>query len=181
MLLIILEFIKKHYKGFAAGALVLFLCLHVKSCEDEKIAAKNSPLPPNVTEKITVKNNTVTIQTPTTIKTISGVREGTLTIMKDGNTKLDLKDHGFVLNPIIGFGANGTGMKGIVGAELYYYKKLDLIGGVAADQDLSHAGAFVALGYCPENKFFHNSTFWIGPMMDVSGSKGIAAGVAVRI
>jgi hypothetical protein len=181
MLLIIFEFIRKHYKAFAAGALVLFLCLHVKSCEDEKIAAKSSPLPPNVTEKITVKNNTVTIQTPTKTQTINGAREGSITIMKDGKVVTSIKNHGFVLNPILGIGVNNTGVKGIVGAEIYYWNKLDVIGGMGADTYLSHTALFAALGYCPENRFFHNTNFWIGPMLDVTGSKGVMAGVSVRI
>jgi hypothetical protein len=185
------NFIKLHWKVVLAAIFGAIFFAKAQGCYHRVFPPKNpisgpttptvQPLPKDDKERIIVKNNEVQITTPNGTQTVNGSRGVTVDIKKDDTIKVTPATHGFVLNPIIGFGINNTGVKGIVGAELYYYNKLDFIGGMGADNYLNHTAAFVAIGYCPESKVLHNTNFWIGPMLDVTGSKGIIAGVSVRI
>jgi hypothetical protein len=185
------DFVVKYWKQLLLVGLGAFLTLKAQGCAHKLFPPKTpvsgpsspttKPLPKNDTEQIVVKNNEVEVTTTKGTTVVNGSRGVTVDVKKDGTVQVTPKTYGFVLNPLIGFGANNTGMKGIVGAEIFYYKKLDLIGGLGADKYFNHTAAFIAAGYCPENKFFHNTTFWIGPMLDVNGTRGLMVGLAVRI
>jgi hypothetical protein len=187
----IFNFIKLHWKVVLAAVLGAVFFAKAQGCYHRVFPSKQpvsgpstpavKPLPKDDRERIVVSNNTVEVTTSRGTTSVNGSRGVTVDVKKDGTIQVTPKTHGFVLNPLIGFGVNNTGLKGIVGAEIYYYKKLDLIGGMGADQYLSHTAIFVAIGYCPENKLLHNTNIWIGPMLDVTGSKGVMAGVTVRI
>src|SRR5450631_903594 len=127
--------IKLRYKIGSVVALLLgvfFWGYHVR-----KPKPVPGPLPANVTEIVSVKNGTVTIQTPLHTKTISGVREGTLTLMKDGTSKLDIRTYGFEHQVGMDGFINSDG--GALGLDLryFYYKQFD---------------ALIGLGYSPLNK-----------------------------
>ena len=185
------NFILKYWKQLLLVGLGVFLTLKVQGCAHKLFPSKNpnlspstpvvAPLPKNDKERIIVNGNQVIVQTPTSTQVVNGSRGATVEVTKDNKIVVTEKTHGFVLNPLIGFGGNNTGMKGVVGAEIYYYKKLDLIGGMGADKYLNHTAVFIALGYCPENKWLHNTTFGVGPSIDFGSIRGIMFIAAVRI
>ena len=165
--------------------------LHLKGCHKKGTTNPSNPtnvkLPITDKEEIIVSNNQVQVVSrnasgQTVVKTVTGTRGAKVEVKKDGTIKVTEKTHGWALNPMLGAGINSTGPKAVIAYEIYYYKKLDLIGGMGADKFFSHTAFFAAVGYTPINKFFHgNTSFWIGPMMDVGGGKGVMAGFALRI
>jgi len=187
----ILNWAKAHWKQLLLVLLGVFLTLKMQSCvgcrkpNGTPVSGPStpvvSPLPKNDKERVIVNGNQVIVQTPTDVKVVTGTRGAVVEVTKDNKIIVKEKTHGFVLNPLIGFGGNNTGMKGVVGAEVYYYKKLDLIGGMGADKYLEHTSVFVALGYTPQTKILHNTILWGGPSIDLAGVRGIMVGVAVRI
>ncbi len=161
MIILIIEFIKRHYKGFLSGLGILWLCLYVRACTKAQEEAKHSPLPPNVIERVTVKHGVVTLQTPSGLKHIAGVREGSLTIYKDGTSKLDVKTSGFEHS----LGMNGFVNRdgGALGLDFrgYYWKKADLMVGLGFSPKTSKLDCWFGVGYqLPEP--FSNTSFYIG-------------------
>jgi hypothetical protein len=188
----IFNFLKLHWKVVLAAILgaVFFAkaqgCYHKVFPSTQPISGPTSPttqptLPKNDKEQVIVKNNQVQIVTSKGTQTVSGSRGVTVDIRKDDTVKVTPKIHGWVLNPMIGFAGNNTGIKGTLGAEFYFYKKLDFLGGLGADKYFSHTALFVGSGYTPENQFFHNTSFWIGGSIDVKAAKSVIAGISVRI
>ena len=136
----------------------------------------SGPLAPNVTEKVTVKNGTVTIQTPSRTKSISGIREGSLTIMKDGTSKLDVKTNGW---------EHEVGMNGFINADggalgldlrVYYYKKVDIMSGLGYAPRTRRLDAWIGLGYTPQTSWISNTTIFVG----YSVHNNPIAGISVR-
>lgn len=188
----IFNFLKLHWKVVLAAILGAVFVLKAQGCAHKLFSSKkpisgpSSPisqpvLPKNDKEQVIVKNNQVQIVTATGTQTVNGSRGVTVDIRKDGTIKVTPKTHGWVLNPMLGIAGNNTGLKGTLGAEIYFYKKLDVLGGIGADKYFSHTAGFIGCGYTPENNFFHNTSFWIGGSIDVKVTKSIIAGVSVRI
>ncbi len=157
-----LNFIQKHYKGFLSGAGILALCLYVRGCTKAQEEAKHSPLPPNVVERVSVSHGVVTLQTPSGLKRILGVREGSLTIMKDGTSKLEVKTSGFEHE----IGMNGFVNRdgGALGLDLraYYWKKVDLMVGVGFAPRTERFDAWLGVGYTFQTSWVSNTTAFIG-------------------
>jgi hypothetical protein len=186
------NFTVKHWKQLLLVGLGAFLALKVQGCAHKlfppkkPVSGPSSPatgpvLPKNDREEIIVTPNKTTVVTSSGTQTVTGTRGATIDVTNNGKIIVKEKTHGFVLNPMLGIAVNNTGLKGVVGTEVYFYKKLDLIVGLGADKYISHTSGFVAIGYTPQNKFFHNTSFWIGPSIDLNNTKSIIAGVAVRI
>ena len=187
------NFIKLHWKAILMALGVFFLLNSARGCYHKIVPSKpnsgpttpvSKPLPKDVKEIIKVDDthNTTTITNDKGTTTINGSRETTIEVKKDGQIVVKNKTLGFCLNPMLGIGGNNTGIKGIVAAELFYYKKLDLISGIGADRYISHTALFLAVGYTPQNSILHgNTSFWVGPSIDVVGGRGVMFGVAVRI
>lgn len=184
----IYNFIKLHWKIVLAAILgaVFFAkaqgCYHKVFPPKTPVSGPSAPiLPKNDKEQIVVKDNQVQITTPKGTQTVDGTRGVIVDVKKDGTVKVTPKTHGWVLNPMLGFAGNNTGIKGTIGAEFYFYKKLDVLGGLGADKYISHTALFLGTGYTPENKFFHNTSFWIGGSIDVKATKSVIIGTSVRI
>ncbi len=176
MLITVTEFIKRHYKGFLSGAGILALCLYVRGCTKEQEEAKHSPLPPNVVERVSVKNGTVTLQTQSGLKRISGVREGSLDIMKDGTTKLSVKTNGWEHEVGMNGFVNRDG--GALGLDLraYYWKKVDLMVGLGYSPKTDRFDAWIGVGYTPQTSWVSNTTAFVG----YSVRNNIVAGISVK-
>ena len=170
------DFLKRHYKGFLSGLAVLALCLYVRGCTKEQDEAKHSPLPPNVVERVSVKHGTVTLETQSGLKKISGVREGSLTIYKDGTSKLDVKTHGWEHEVGMNGFVNSDG--GALGLDLraYYWKKADLMVGLGYSPKTDRFDLWVGLGYTPQTSWVSNTTFFVG----YSVHNNPVAGISVR-
>ena len=176
MITLIVTFVQKHYKGFLAGAGILGLCLYVRGCTKAQEEIKNSPLPPNVSEKVSIKNGVVTIQTPTGVKHISGVREGTLTIMKDGTDKLDIRTYGWEHEVGMNGFINDAG--GAVGLDLryFYYKNFDALLGIGYGPKNKSLDIWAGIGYTIHTTWMSNTTVFIG----YSVRNNPVAGLSVR-
>lgn len=170
------EVVKAHWRGFLLGAFIVALCLKVQSCTKEHIAAKNSPLPPDIAEKVSIKNGKVTIQTPTTTKTVSGVREGSITIGKDGKVKLDIRTKGWEHQ--IGMNGYFNGTNAGLGLDLryFYYKQFDAMAGVGFLPQTKRLDGWLGLGYTPVTSWTSNTTLFVG----YSAARTVVAGVSVR-
>ena len=186
----VLNFIKLHWRAILMTLGVFFLLNSARGCyhkivPQKPISGPSSPttpiLPKGDTEQIVVKNNEVQVTTQKGTTVTNGNRGVTIDVKKDGSIVVTPKTHGFVLNPMLGAAVNNTGVKGVLGTELYFYKKLDLLGGIGVDKYLSHTSLFLALGYTPESKWIHNTSIWIGPSIDTTGTKSLIVGVSVRI
>ncbi len=169
-----IEFIKQHYKGFLSGAGILALCLYVRGCTKDQEEAKHSPLPPNVVERVSVKNGVVTIQTPSGLHKVSGVREGSLSIMKDGTSKLDIKTSGFEHQVGMNGFINADG--GALGLDLraYYYKNLDVMVGLGYAPRTERLDFWLGIGYTINTSWVSNSTVFIGYSIHSTPVAGIS-------
>ena len=194
ILIKILELGKKYWKLLLAASLGALFLLRAQGCYYKVFPPKNTGSDPNKAvvvvlpkgdkEVITVNptNGTTTVTTGKGTTTVNGTRGTTIEVKTDGTVKVTEKTIGFCHNIMIGAAANNTGMKGTVGLEWFFYKRLDLISGLGADKYLSHTALFTALGYTPVNKIFHgNTSIWIGGSYDANANKSIIAGVSVRI
>lgn len=187
------NFIFKYWKQLLLVGLGAFLTLKVQGCAKKlfpgktPISGPSSPttpkLPKGDKEVITVDDtkHTTTITTDKGTTVVNGSRQTTIEIKNNGKVVVHNKTHGLCLNPMLGAGVNNTGAKGILAAEIGYWNKLDVVGGMGADKYLAHTAFFIAPGYTPNTKFFHNTSFFVGPMIDVKGNKGIFLGFAARI
>lgn len=135
-----------------------------------------SPLPNNVAEKVSIKNGVVTIQTPKDIKRISGVREGSLTIMKDGTSKLDVRTFGWEHQIGMDGFVNADG--GAVGLDLryFYYKQFDALLGIGYGPRTQKLDTWLGIGYTLRTSWISNTTLFIG----YSVRNNPIAGLSVR-
>lgn len=162
-------------------------CYH-KIVPQKPISGPSAPivpvLPKDDKEIITTNptNGTTTVTNANGSTTVTGTRGTTIEIKKDGTVKVTEKTIGFCHNIMIGAAVNNTGVKGTVGLEWFFYKKLDVLSGVGADKYLSHTAGFTSIGYTPVNKIFHgNTSFWLGGSIDTTGTKSVITGFSVRI
>lgn len=145
---------KLHHYATVAGAtiLVIFSLLGLKSCQtkrDETIASTS--LKAGVQEKIIVNPSKHTI----TVISDKGTQLITLPdhpsiieILKTGKVKITAPQWGYELDPFLGaaFSLHG-GLLG-AGADLFYYKKLDLgMGFMPNPSYMQDTGLFVAVSY----------------------------------
>jgi hypothetical protein len=187
------NFVKLHWKVVLAAILGALFVLKAQGCYHKLVPSKpnsgpssptTKPLPKGDKEVITVNptNGTTTVTTGKGTTTVNGTRGTTIEVKTDGTVKVTEKTIGFCHNIMIGAAVNNTGVKGTVGLEWFFYKRLDLISGIGADKYLSHTAVFTGIGYTPVNKIFHgNTSIWIGGSMDTTATKSIMAGFSVRI
>ncbi len=175
-ILSILDFIKRHYKGFLSGLAVLAFGLYVRGCTKEQEEAKHSPLPPNVVERVSVKHGIVTLETQSGLKRISGVREGSLTLMKDGTSKLEVKTNGWEHEVGMNGFVNRDG--GALGLDLraYYWRRLDAMVGLGYAPRTERIDLWLGLGYTLQNSWISNTTIFVG----YSIRNNPIAGISVR-
>lgn len=166
--------IKLRYKLGALLALLLGLWVLVKT--HPKGIVLSEPLPNNVAEKVSVKNGIVTIQTPKGIKHISGVREGSITLMKDGTSKLDVRTFGWEHQIGMNGFVNTDG--GAVGLDLrfFYYKQFDVMLGLGYGPRTQKMDTWLGIGYTPHTSWMSNTTIFLG----YSVRNNPVAGVSVR-
>jgi hypothetical protein len=178
MLIKILELLKKYWKLALALAFAGVVAFKVHGCDKKHMQPPTQVvLPPKDKEQIIVKNNEVTVITQKGTTVTNGSRGVTIDVKKDGSVVVTPKTHGFVLNPMLGAGINSTGPKITVGAEVYYYKKLDLLVGIGADKYIANTVGFAGIGYTPESKWIHNTSFYVG----YASNHSVMAGFAIRI
>lgn len=165
--------IKFRYKIGAFFALIAGLWILVKTHPKGLVPG---PLPANVAEKVSVKNGVVTIQTPKGTKSISGVREGTLTLMKDGTSKLDIRDYGWEHQVGMDGFVNADG--GALGLDLryFYYKQFDALIGLGYAPLNKRLDIWAGIGYTIHTTWMSNTTVFIG----YSVKNNPVAGVSVR-
>ena len=168
--------IKRHWKGFLIGVGVLILYLQVQSCTKAKTEAKNSPLPPGVKEVISVSHGEVTIQTKTSVKHISGVRSGKLSIKDDNTTVLETKDKGF--EHALGFDGAIAKDGWALGLDLRwgYWKSIDGLIGVNYYPRPKALDIWTGAGYTFNNSWISNTTIFIG----YSVRQNVLSGISVK-
>jgi hypothetical protein len=165
---------KLRYKILAILSVLLGVFLYGRHTRKPKPVS--GPLPENVSEKVTVKNGVVTVQTPTGTKAISGVREGTLTLMKDGTSKLDIKTFGW--EHLVGMDGFINGDGGALGLDLryFYYKQFDALLGVGYAPLNKRLDFWAGIGYTPKTTWVANTTVFAG----YSVHNNFVAGLSVR-
>ncbi len=169
-----LQNIKLRYKlGFPI--LLLALVFMFGRCS-KKPKPVSGPLPDNVSERVTVKNGVVIVQTPTGTKAVSGVREGTLTIMKDGTSKLDIRAFGWEHQVGMNGFINNDG--GALGLDLryFYYKQFDALLGVGYAPLNKRLDIWAGIGYTIRTSWISNTTIFVG----YSVHNNPVAGISVR-
>jgi hypothetical protein len=153
---------------------VVFLC---GRCG--KIAVRNPhqpiALPNNETERITVDpdSHTITIQTPNGIRTETlPDRKSIFDVSNNGTVKVTSAQMGFEHHPFIGWQVSNQGRL-CVGADLWYFKKLDLGIGVASKLGEGTPVALAKLSY----------NFWSNCQMALTYDTGAHIGgmLSVRI
>jgi hypothetical protein len=126
--------VRLRYKLALVGAVLLAVLVWVSGYRHgHQAGATSGPnaspiLPKNDTEQITVDPGThrITILTPSGPKTETlPDRPSTFDIHKDGTVTISSKQLGFETKPFIGIGL-GEGVRVYAGADLGYFKRLDL-------------------------------------------------------
>jgi len=176
----VLTFIKTYWKQLLLVALGVFAALNFQSCYHKVFPPKppvtSTPLPPDVKYRVTVKGDTVIVQTPTSTKTTTGVRGGVLDITNDGKINLKVQDKGwetrFGLNGYIGSEGGAFG----VDFRPFYWKRLDLMLGAGYMPKSEQLDCWLGVGYTPTTAVFSNTTIFVG----YSVRKSPVAGVSVR-
>ncbi len=134
MINIIFDFIKRHYKGFLAGAGIIGLMLYVRGCTKAQEEIKNSPLPPNVVARITVDptRHHLRIQQRSgkPVDTFLSDHPSTFEITSSGQVKVSSPQFGFEHKFFFGLTVSDNLRVG-AGLDGFYFKKLDLGLGVA--------------------------------------------------
>ena len=110
------------------------------------------------------------------IETITGIRDASMTVTKDGEVKTYAPTKGFVFEPGLSIGMDNQDVLLGLDAQFFYWRRLGLIGGVSAPP---HSGlrikdlrAHIALGY----DLISNTSVYIG--YNIKGS--IQAGCRLR-
>lgn len=185
------DFVVKYWRQLLFVGLGAFLMLKAQGCyhkvfpSKQPVSGPTTPVLPKGDKEVITTNPTEGTTTITTDKgstTVTGTRGTTIEVKKNGQVVVHEKTIGFCHNLMIGAAVNNTGVKGIVGLEWFFYKKLDVISGLGADKYLSHTAGFTSIGYSPVNRIFHgNTSFWVGGSIDTTGTKSVMTGFSVRI
>src|SRR5229473_7954622 len=151
------DFVVKYWKQLLFVSLGAFLMLKAQGCYHKVFPPKNpisgpsnptvKPLPKDDKERIVVDptHGTTTITDDKGTTVVTGTRETVVDIKKNGQVVVHEKTIGFCHNLAVGAGINNTGVKGTLGLEWFFYKRLDLISGIGADKYLSHTALFTAI------------------------------------
>jgi hypothetical protein len=132
---------------FKIGIAVIVLGVVFLWGKCSKIKPPQIVLPPNVTEEVTVNpgNHTLTVTTTTGSHTvILPDHVSVIDLGTDGKLTVKSPQYGLEMKPFLGWGYEGGGAV-ILGADLAYFKKLDL--GVAAYGWTGRAKPAVSLSY----------------------------------
>ncbi len=181
MLLVnVLAFVKSYWKQIILVTVGVIATLNIQSCYHKIFPPKPSPvsttLPSNVKYRVTVKGDSVTIQTPTGTKTIVGVRGGTLDITTDDKIDLKVRDKGW--DPRFGFNGYIGSDGGAFGFDFrpFYWKRVDLLTGIGYMPKKEQLDCWFGVGYTPATSMFSNTTVFVG----YSVRKSPVAGISVR-
>lgn len=167
---------KLRYKLLSVATVVGAIFLFGRCSRSPRGSKSPTVLPDNVAERVSVKNGVVTVQTPTSFKQISGVREGVLLIMKDGTSKLDIRTYGF---------EHQLGMNGFINADggalgldvrYFYYKNFDTLLGMGYAPLNKRLDIWAGIGYTIHTSWMSNTTIFIG----YSLHNNPIAGISVR-
>jgi hypothetical protein len=151
--------VRLRYKLALVGAVLLAVFVWVSGYRQGHKSPATSGLnaslvlPKNDTEQITVDPGThrITILTPSGTKTETlPDRPSTFDIHKDGTVTINSKQLGFETKPFIGLGL-GEGVRVYAGADLAYFKRLDLGLGMSSQRlsigDLTDIRGLVKVSY----------------------------------
>jgi hypothetical protein len=133
-------------------------------------------LKPDEKGRLTVEGNKVTITTDKGTKEINGVRHTDVTLKKDGSVVLNVREKGFMFEPGLSASITDNGPRAGVDVGFAYWRRLDLIIGVAFNNKLVDTRGYLAVGYTPSVKWLSNTDFFVG----ITTSKAPIGGVRLR-
>lgn len=136
-------------------------------------------LKPDEREQVLVNNLThqVTIVTDKGVTQVSGVRRTLISVKKDGNVAVTIKDKGLTLEPGLSVSVTDHGPRAGFDFGVAYYKRLDLIVGVGFNNKLADTRGYLAVGYTPKTAWLSNVDFFAG----ITTEKTPIVGVRVRL
>lgn len=171
---------KSHHYLTIAGvwALILIGLLSLKTCQTKRdVEIADTRLAANTSEKIIVNplKRTLTVITAhgETI-TVLPDHPSSIEIMKSGKVKINSPQQGFEAVPFIGIGYNRS-LNDYLGADFYYWKRLDLGAAFSFDRDLSFRNVSL-IGFISYT-VWNNSRLSVG--IDTRG--GVHGAITVRL
>lgn len=183
------DFIVKYWKQLLLVGLGAFLMLKVQGCAHKlfppktPVSGPSSPttqpvLPKDDREIINVdtqhNETTVTTEKGTTI--VTGTRDVTVEVKKNGQVVVTEKTLGFECRPGLGAHISPDGGKLDLTLDLAYWKRVDGLVGIGTDfKNVSNTEAFVAAAYQFSNKI-PNTSVYVG----VNQHKDPLIGLRVR-
>lgn len=133
-------------------------------------------LKPDEKGRLIVDGRTVTVITEKGTKEVSGVRRTDVTLKKDGTVVLKVKDKGFAFEPGLSASITDNGPRAGLDVGIAYYKRIDLIVGIAFNNRLVDTRGYLAVGYTPPVKWLSNTDFFVG----ITTSKAPIGGARLR-
>lgn len=156
---------KLRWKLVAGTLLGLALLLLVRRCDRPDI----TPTEPGALlsvekEHITVGNHIITVVQPEKTVTEYVPGRADVSVRKDGQVVVRVREFGFCLEPGFGGAYNGIAGKEVVDVKFLYYHRLGLDGGITLDfgkgvKAVDIAKPLVTVSYVPLSRFANTSVF----------------------